>query len=267
MKSIRTIKGKVVEFRKDSFRNVSGYRCRRDSMGEHVSGSNISRTIKERIMKIKKSGFTLIEILMGIAIGGVVIGGMFAAVMAYMRIWQEISGVKNNERFNREIVTRNVLSNELSMLLMGLDKLEGNPSLTFRKLNGAPAIYGDEDVYLYWESTSSLTLLEQDNGGITQCWLKFEGKRSGDKDVPPQELRLYYRSLKPGEKPDFSGSAGDAKQYFTLLKECKGINLGYTDFLTKSPDIQYSSTPKFSNGKDPDLPEVIQILVDDNPVT
>ncbi|MDR2371903.1 MAG: prepilin-type N-terminal cleavage/methylation domain-containing protein [Puniceicoccales bacterium] len=208
-------------------------------------------------MKFKKSGFTLIEMLVGIIVAGVALAGMFVATMSYMKIWREVSGSGQNESFNRQTVTRRFLSNELSSLLMGLDKLEGNSSLTFRKLNGSQAIYGDNDVHLYWESSNPLPLIEQDNGGITQCWLVFEkgrGKAVG-------ELRLYYRSLKSGEAPDFSGGKGNAGQYFTLLEDCEGVDLGYTSI--GLPNVRFYSTPLFSNGKDPDLPEVIQISLRD----
>jgi hypothetical protein len=216
-------------------------------------------------MKLKKSSFTLLEMLVGIATAGVVVVGMLTATMSYMKIWQEISGSDQNERFNREIVTSKFLSNELSSILMGLDKLGRNPSLTFRKLNGTKAIYGDEDVCLYWESCNSLPFLEQDKGGITQCWLKSEKQQDPtNANILPWELRLYYRSLKPGEKPNYSGSEGNTTQYIVLLKNCKGINLGYTSF--QSSNIKFFSTPLFSDGKNPDLPEIIQILLDDNPV-
>ncbi|MDR1907201.1 MAG: prepilin-type N-terminal cleavage/methylation domain-containing protein [Puniceicoccales bacterium] len=231
-----------------------------------VFGSKICNiySIESKVMDFKKNSFTLIEMLMGIAIGGIALVGMFSATMSYMKIWKIISAEENNENFNREVVTRRLLSNELSTLLLGLDRLEGNQSLTFRKLNGTQAIYGADDVYLYWESPNQLPFLEEDKGGITQCWLKFEGTVSSrTKNEPPRELRLYYRSLKPGDRSDFSGGKG-AEKYFTLLKKCKGINFGYTDFLTKTPDIQYFSTPKFSDGANPDLPEVIQILLADD---
>jgi hypothetical protein len=141
---------------------------------------------------------------------------------------------------------------------MGLDKLEGHPSLTFRKLNGSQAIEGDSDVHLYWESFNSLPFVKKDEGGITQCWLVHKEKE--------KELCIYYHSLKPGESPDFSGGKGDASEYFVLLQQCEGVNFGYT--FPQLPKMQYFGAPLFSNGKNPDLPEIVQVLLgNNNPVT
>jgi prepilin-type N-terminal cleavage/methylation domain-containing protein len=216
----------------------------------------ISLTYGRRLMKMKRNGFTLIEMLMAIAVGAISIVGMLRATMAYMYIWKEVAGNEQKEKFNREIVTRKLLLNELATAVAKLDKCEGNPSLTFRKLNGEPAIVGDTEVCFYWESTNALPFLEQDQGGTTQCWLKFE---KGNAETGP--LKLYYRSLKPGEQPAYNDASGNATSHITLLAECKGINFGYLSGTDASLEFKYQNTPSFSNGKDPDLPGVIQFLL------
>jgi hypothetical protein len=195
--------------------------------------------------------------LVGISVAGVALVGMLMATMSYMKIWKEVSGSEQNKRFNQEIITGKFLSNELSALFMGLSKLSGNQNLTFRNLSGRQAILDESNVHLYWESTNSLPFVEQDNGGITQCWLVFNERE--------KELRLYYRSLAPGVAPDYSGSKGEVAQHLVLMKNFKGINLGYTSAL--SSNIQYFKAPLFYNGQDPDLPEILQFVLDDNPVT
>jgi prepilin-type N-terminal cleavage/methylation domain-containing protein len=208
-------------------------------------------------MKAKKGGFTLVEMLMAIGIGAMALTGMFEATMAYLKIWNEVSGGAQSEKFDREVITRRFLSNELSTLISGLSKLEGNEEVTFRKLNGARANFGDSDVCFYWQSANQIPFLEEDNGGVTQLWLKC-AEVSGAADRS-QELRAYYRSLKPEEKPDFSGGAGEATRYCTLLAQCKGIRFGYAESTQSPSDLKYHDAPKFRNGKDPDLPDTIQI--------
>jgi prepilin-type N-terminal cleavage/methylation domain-containing protein len=217
-------------------------------------------------MKAKSDGFTLVEMLMAIGIGAMALTGMFEATMAYLKIWTETSGSAKNEKFNREVIARRFLSNELSSLVAGLSKLEGNENITFRKLDGTRANFGDGDVYFYWQSTHQLPFLEEDKGGITECWLKCAeassaAGRSADGAAPGKELRLYYRSLKPEAKPDFSGGAGEATKYLTLLERCKGINFGYAESTDSPSELKYYDAPKFRNGKDPDLPDMIQILL------
>jgi hypothetical protein len=67
--------------------------------------------------------------------------------------------------------------------------------------------------------------------------------------------------LKPEEKPDFSGGAGEVTRYCTLLQSCKGINFGYLESTSSPSDLKYQDAPRFRNGKDPDLPDVIQIML------
>jgi prepilin-type N-terminal cleavage/methylation domain-containing protein len=240
------------------------YLPRRDSADGYVGGGDIPHAIEERVMKFKKSGFTLVEILVGVAVGGLVITGMLASAMSYLKIWEMVSGSANKESFNREAVTRRFLANVLSPLFMGLDNVRGHAGLTFRKLNGSPAIYGDDGVCLYWESVNELPFIGDDKGGMTQCWLVYKVARDGTA-AAPDELRLYYRSLPPDKGPSYSGGDGEPNDFIKLLDRCKGVNFGYTSITGNA--IAWYSTPLFSNGKDPDLPELVQILVDDNPVT
>jgi prepilin-type N-terminal cleavage/methylation domain-containing protein len=209
---IHSIKeSRVVEFKRDSFYtngNVRGYCSRKDSIGENVGGGNIPHAIKKKVRKLEKSGFTLMELLMGIAVGGMAVTGMLVATMSYLKIWEMVSGDEGNENFNREIVTHRFVSNEISMCFMGMDNVDGNPSLTFRKLNGTPAIYDHSEAYLYWESRNEIPFLRHDQGGITQFWLKCETRWNGAGAVVPEELRLYYGSSLPTQKPDYSGGVG-----------------------------------------------------------
>ncbi|MDR0590576.1 MAG: prepilin-type N-terminal cleavage/methylation domain-containing protein [Puniceicoccales bacterium] len=213
-------------------------------------------------MKAKNNGFTLVEMLMAIGIGAMALTGMFEATMAYLKIWNEVSGGAQSEKFDREIVTRRFLSNELSALVSGLSKLEGNEEVTFRKLNGTRANAGDSDVCFYWQSANQIPFLEEDKGGVTEFWLKcVEVPNAADRTAHNRELRAYYRSLKPEEKSDFSGGAGEATRYCTLLAQCKGIRFGYAESPQSPSDVKYHDAPKFRNGKDPDLPDMIQILL------
>jgi prepilin-type N-terminal cleavage/methylation domain-containing protein len=209
-------------------------------------------------MKFKKSGFTLIELIVGIAIAGVVIMGMLAATMSYLKILEFVSGNTGDDKFNRENVTRKFLTSEISALLNGLDKLSGD-TVTFRKLNGELSVYGGEEAYLYWESREENPFVVEDKGGITQLWLKCEARLGGDGAVVPGKLLLYYRSLEPGISPSYAGLAGDPTDFIVLLEECYGINFCYTN--VKNGVIDVLGRPLFSNGRDPDLPEFIQILL------
>jgi prepilin-type N-terminal cleavage/methylation domain-containing protein len=208
---------------------------------------------------IRKLGFSLVEMLAAIAVGALALVGMFEASMAYLAIWKETAGSERCEQFNREVIMRRFIANELSTLVFANDKAECNDNVTFRKLNGEKAIPGNDEALFYWHATQCLPFVEDNQGGITECWLKFEGNQRADDSL--RELRLYYRTLKPDKKPDSSGSSEEVKKYFTLLEKCKGIRFGYSESLAASNDLQFLPNPKFSNGKDPDLPQVIQILL------
>jgi type II secretory pathway pseudopilin PulG len=223
-------------------------------------------------MKFKKGGFTLIEILIAIGLTSLMLVGMFGAVTAYLKIWKTTSGEAANKKFNQEMVVRRTLSNEMSTVIAGLNNILGNKTLTFRKLDGTEAIEGEKDVFLYWQSTNKLPFINEDPGGITECWLKYEGQRDS---VDPLKgtsaaLRLYYRSWLPGKQPKLNGQDRKPAEYVELLQNCVGINFGYTENLTSSPDIGFYATPKFrssATGTKPDLPEVVQILIAPPPPT
>ncbi|MDR1435511.1 MAG: prepilin-type N-terminal cleavage/methylation domain-containing protein [Puniceicoccales bacterium] len=224
-------------------------------------------------MKLKKKGFTLVEILIATALTSLIFVGMMGATMAYLKIWKMTSGGDLDRKFNQETVVRRTLSNEMSTIIAGLNNVLANNTLTFRQLNGQEAIEGNpaEKICLYWQSTNKLPFVNDDKGGITECWLKYMGQRKSDElKGTLAALRLYYRTWKPGEKPNFNDTTNEVMDYVELLPNCVGINFGYTESLTSSPDIGFYGTPKFRSsqtGNRPDLPEVVQILISDEPIT
>ncbi|MDR2806723.1 MAG: prepilin-type N-terminal cleavage/methylation domain-containing protein [Puniceicoccales bacterium] len=218
------------------------------------------------MMKLRKNGFTLAEMLIAIGIGSMALVGMFGATIAYMRIWKEVSGAEQSERFNRETITRGFLINEISSLIPELEA-KANDRITFKKLNSGKAVVGSDDAYFYWQSVNKLPFLKENKGGITECWLKCSAPPTQhsleNRENKASELRLYYRSLPPGKNPDFSGSAGNATEFVVLLENCSGIYFGYGENAQGASNIKFQSDPRFSDGSNPDLPEIIQILLAD----
>jgi prepilin-type N-terminal cleavage/methylation domain-containing protein len=223
-------------------------------------------------MKFKKKGFTLMEVVVALAIASVAMVGMFAATMSYMKIWQSTADNTLKEKFDAETTLVRFISNEISSAIHSLPSPKASEKMTFRKLTGEQAIPGESaaNVAFYWQSINALPFITSDHGGITECWLKFEGDQPNAGPATPAELRLYYRSLGPGDKPKgLKGEAGTGKfeeplQYVVLLKKCRGINYGYTEDLSSSPKITFFNVPKFKDGANPDFPELIQILIDDS---
>jgi prepilin-type N-terminal cleavage/methylation domain-containing protein len=220
-------------------------------------------------MKSRKNGFTLIEMLVGLAIATIAIGGMFAATMSYMKIWQSTSDSQLKEQFDTEMALTRFILNEVSMAISGLSQPKSSEKITFRKLTGEQVIPGTSasEIAFYWQTLNSLPFVVNNNGGITECWLKFEGNKSGQESVASSELRLYYRSLAPGDKPkglhgeEGTGKCSDPLQNIVLLKNCKGLKYGYGEGSTSSSKVTFIDEPKFKDGTNPDLPEFIQILV------
>jgi prepilin-type N-terminal cleavage/methylation domain-containing protein len=224
-------------------------------------------------MSLRKRGFTLVEILIGLAVTSVALVAIFGFVLVVLKVWTEFSGMQRREQENREMVAHRFLTHEIGSTIMGLNRMDGSGEVSFRKLNGSIAVEGSNDGYFYWVSKNPQPFLRevkenQSRDGATECWLKWEGTSATLRAAAiPGELRLYYRSLSAGQAPDHSGGAGEAKDFVVLLKNCVGLNFGYVDkdFSASSNGkewrIQYYSTPRFPhfNGI-PDLPELIQIL-------
>ncbi|MDR2200638.1 MAG: prepilin-type N-terminal cleavage/methylation domain-containing protein [Puniceicoccales bacterium] len=215
----------------------------------------------------RKEGFTLVEILIGLAIASIALTTILGFVMVTLKVWTEFSGTQHKEQANRELVVPRFLSHEIAAMIMNLNELDGNNNVSFRKLNGSIAVEGSNDGYFYWQSQKPLPFLKEDNGGITECWLKLEEAKAMSTGTAPdlRELRLYYRSLKPGQSPNYSGLAGNAEHSVLLLRDCVGLNFGYVDKDYSSGGkkwcVKYYSTPRFPNfNGEPALPEFIQIL-------
>jgi prepilin-type N-terminal cleavage/methylation domain-containing protein len=217
----------------------------------------------------KKNGFTLMEMLVGLAIATIAIGGMFAATMSYMRIWQSTSDSQLKEQFDTEMALMRFMINEISMVINGLSQPKSSEKITFRKLTGEQVIPGtsNSEVAFYWQTLNHLPFVANNNGGITECWLKFEGDQSELKSAVSSELRLYYRSLAPGDKPkglhgeEGTGKWSDPLQHVILLNNCNGVKYGYSEDAASSPKVTFTDGLKFKDGVNPDLPEFIQILV------
>jgi prepilin-type N-terminal cleavage/methylation domain-containing protein len=220
-------------------------------------------------MKSRKDGFTLVEMLVGLAIAAIAIGGMFAATMSYMRIWQSTASSQLKEQFDIEMALTRFMLNEISTAIRGSSQAKSSEKITFRKLTGEQVIPGTSisEIAFYWQTLNHLPFIVNGNGGLTECWLKFEGNKSGSESVASSELRLYYRSLAPGDKPkglrgeEGTGKWSDPLQHVVLLKNCKGVKYGYGDGSASSSKVIFSDEPKFKDGTNPDLPEFIQMLV------
>jgi prepilin-type N-terminal cleavage/methylation domain-containing protein len=220
-------------------------------------------------MKSRKNGFTLMEMLVGLAIATIAIGRMFAATMSYMRIWQSTSDSQLKEQFDTEMALTRFMINEISTAINGLSQPKSSEKITFRKLTGEQVIPGTSisEIAFYWQTLNHLPFIANNNGGITECWLKFEGDQSKQESVVSSELHLHYRSLAPGDKPkglhgeEGTGKWNDPLQHIVLLKNCEGVKYGYVEDSTSSPKITFTNEPKFKDGTNPDLPEFIQILI------
>lgn len=233
-----------------------------------------------RVFRGKKCGFTLIEVLVAIALSGFVLTGAICVMTSYMNIWRDIPK-KQREDDQMICLTRMVL-NEISSAVRNMNQLKSCEQMTFKTLTFTPpqnsvtgtgGSTGDDlgqkqipgnpnkdRIAFYWQSHNVLPFVKDNYGGVVEYFLKFvEGKG----------LYVLYRSLKPGDRPyDLQGQKGTGRhnaplRYVRLLdqNQCMGLNFGFTEFEADSQEIKFSSTPKFHNGKDPDLPEMIQIIL------
>ena len=238
----------------------------------------------------KHGGFSLIEVLVAVGLGGIVLTGMLMTLTTYLRLDSETTSPEALAKKDEQVITARLVLNEVSQAIRDLSKLKASDKMTFKQINlksvarpanpdddpiasevvGGDQIKNDfnekENVALYWQSMNKLPFVENYNGGLMEYFLKYTPYDGEKKGV----LALFYRSLGPGDRPrtatggSGTGKSDDKLRHVILLKNCAGINYGYTEILSDSPKITFYGTPKFSDGTNPDLPEVMQVLIADN---
>ena len=237
----------------------------------------------------KRGGFSLVEILIAVALGGIVLTGMLMTLTAYLKLDSQTTSPEALAKKDEQVITARLVLNEISQAVRDLSVLKACDKMTFKEINlksiskdpntdQIPAgvtereqissTFSDkENVAFYWQSKNKLPFVENYHGGIMEYFLKYTPYDGEKKGV----LALFYRSLKPGDKPrPATGGTGTGKywndelKHVILLKNCAGINYGYTEILSSDKKITFYGTPKFSDGSNPDLPEMIQILIADN---
>ena len=245
----------------------------------------------------KRKGFTLIEILAAVCLGGLVLTGMLMTLTSYLKLREMTDSPEVMRKQDAHFITTKLVLNEISRAMRDLTNLKACEQVTFKKLKidnsinkiieGDQIVEGDDpgDIAFYWQSKSKLPFVKEDNGGITECFLKYEktennggssgdGSDSGAGGEQQGKLKLYYRSLGPEDKPrGLRGERGTGKWNeglisVVLLEDCAGINYGYTEMPDaknneENTKITFYGTPKFRDGENPDLPEFIQILLKD----
>ena len=218
-------------------------------------------------MKIvrKRCAFTLVEVLMALTIGGFSLVGMFSMIMSYVNIWRMTSNQEIDESFNRDAILRNFINEQLTQALAnaGVFKSSGK-HLWFCNEKGEDAAVGQAKC-LYWLSHEILPFV----AGIKKdtvvkyikYWLYMDGvhdARTGKDDPGPLYIGYKVITDKSDEKIE-----GRKK----ITDKCLGINFGYikkggND--SNKVEIEYLNTPKVDELTTLQLPEILQILLDEN---
>lgn len=223
----------------------------------------------------RKEGFTLVEILLAVGLSGMILGAMLMVLTTFLNLQQSVNSSEQQRRFDEEVIATRTILNEIAVVMRHLPGARCGERMTFKELGknhpqGGKQIenedIGEDEVAFYWQSNDPLPFVDLSYGGLTEYFLKFEKQNEKNADGV---LRLYYRSLAPKDKPralngnEGSGDHwGDALKSITLLSRCEGMHYGYKDSDAKDA-LKFRSMPKIAEGKGPELPEMIQILLPD----